>query len=216
LRKLGDDLNMEESEYMTKVDFIGKTTIERARKFASEMVKTVSYADCGQIDNGVVERNIFFGRLGEEAACIAFRGMKYKVEGPDYTIYKAKEKRWKYDLVIRNDKREALSINVMTQAASVAVYHGVNWVIQSIDKGRKDPLLSNPESLLCLVELDDSRRWFPCIVYTLYKIGDLKISEAGGKYKSTKKVIKKEDLPCFADTKDKTEQTGIDNAWGCF
>lgn len=212
--RLGND-KMEECEYMQKIAKLEVETIENARKFAAEMVKTVNYADSGQTKKEVVENNILVGRLGEEAARLGFINLGYKVVGPDYKIYNPKEKRWKYDLIIENDKSQKLGINVMTQAASQARYHGVNWILQSIEKGRKDPLQNDPDSLVCLVELDDSFRWYPCIIYRLYKIGDLQISDAKGKYFGIKKVIKKEDLPCFADTKDKTEQGTIDDAWGC-
>lgn len=206
-----------------KVDCVKRITITNEkivniRKFAQDMVRTVDYSDSRQTDKNIIEKNIFIGKIGEESAYLHFQELGYVVKGPDYNIYDSKEKRWKCDLIIEdteNNKGQLLEIHVMTQASSVAKYHGINWIIQAIDSGRKDPILDNSESLICLVECDDSTYGtYPCIIHGPYKIGDIKLSDADGKYKGIKKVIKKYNLPGYDNTKIETVQkTDIMAGW---
>lgn len=165
---------------------------------------------------------------------------KNGTKGPDYTIYdnKNKKKSWGYDLIIKYYDNQVNQLNqlqttamccqlisqikqfkptgisVRTQAISQALKYGYNWAFQSIEGGRKDPILSNPNALVCFVECNDKNRWYDSVIYPPYQISELKFEEPDGEYfKGIKKFVKRDSLPYFGKNRIKTEQVTIDDLW---
>lgn len=202
---------------ITKVDNIEQNIIDKAWNFANKVVTTTDYSDSQQTDKEKKIKNFFIGKLGEEVVYGVLKDHNIQSfnitgkEGPDYSIYEQKQKRWNCDLYIKlYDKY--IGITIRTQASSIAKYFGVNWIIQSIKTGRYDPSQDNPDSLVCLVECDDSYRYYPCIVYPLYRMNELKISDIQGKYSESKRIILKKDLHCCKEQFE-TKQMMIDTMW---
>jgi hypothetical protein len=140
---------------------------ERARAFADAVTKTVNYRDSHQTRRKKILDDHFVSKLGEEAVCRVFKARKCTVEGPDYTVYEAKQKSWAADLRIHE-----LEVAVKTQRRSAAHRYGLSWTFQDAPR-RHDPILSMPEAWVCLVVYEDLQPGYECVVYPLRRIRQL-------------------------------------------
>lgn len=139
--------------------------VEKARKFAEDVIPTINYSDSNQIVIQKIQSDHFVSKLGEEAAAIVLS--KYAVvQGPDYTIYTAKEKSWRADLLVNNT-----SVAVKTQTRSAASRYGLSWTFQCGPK-RCDPILDTPEAWIVFVEYNNLVK-HNCTVYPPFQIRDL-------------------------------------------
>ena len=142
-------------------------TVSRAKAFAEAVTDTVNYRDSNQTQKKKVRDDHFISKLGEEAARCVFETRNCVVEGPDYAIYEGKQKSWISDLKIN-----ALEVAVKTQRRSAAQRYGLSWTFQDSPR-RRDPILSMPETWVCLVVFEDLKSRFECLVYPLRKIKQL-------------------------------------------
>lgn len=141
--------------------------IARAHAFADVVADTVNYRDSNQIKKQKIRDDHFVSKLGEEAVRLVFEARNCEVEGPDYKIYKGKEKSWIADLKINE-----LDVAVKTQRRSIANRYDLSWTFQDSPK-RRDPILSIPEAWVCLVVYEDLKPDYECVVYPLRKIKQL-------------------------------------------
>ena len=141
--------------------------IARASAFADTVIDTVNYRDSNQSRRQKIRDDHFVSKLGEESVRLVFEARKCIVDGPDYTIYDAKQKSWVADLKIN-----ALDVAVKTQRRSAANRYGLSWTFQDSPK-RRDPILSMPNAWVCFVVYEDLKPGFECIVYPLRKIKQL-------------------------------------------
>jgi hypothetical protein len=146
-------------------------TIARANAFAEAVIDTVNYHDSNQSRRQKIRDDHFVSKLGEEAVRQVFEARDCIVEGPDYSIYDAKQKSWVADLKIN-----ALEVAVKTQRRSAANRYGLSWTFQDSPK-RRDPILSMPDAWICFVVYEDLKPGFECIVYPLRKIKQLIFEE---------------------------------------
>lgn len=162
--------------------------IEQARKFANDVVTTIDYADSNQTSLKKIQFDHFISKLGEEAVAIVLSEYT-KVEGPDYTIYAAKEKSWKSDLRIGDT-----GVAVKTQARSSANKYTLSWVFQCSEK-RRDTILHAPDDWVFFVECNDLDRYH-CYVYPPFQIKQLVFKEPQKSYlRGRKKVVYAATLP---------------------
>lgn len=157
--------------------------VDRARAFADSVAETVDYGDSNQTRKKKIRDDHFVSKLGEEAVRLVFEARRCLVEGPDYTIYKAKEKSWVADL-----KVNGLEVAVKTQRRSAANRYGLSWTFQDSPR-RRDPILDLPEAWVCFVLYEDRKPGYECIVYPLRKIKQLifeppKLGHLAGKKKT--------------------------------
>jgi hypothetical protein len=141
--------------------------VARAKSFADAVADTVNYRDSHQTLKHKISDDHFVSKLGEEAARLVFEVRKCVVQGPDYAIYKSRQKSWASDLRI-ND----LDVAVKTQRRSAAKRYGLSWTFQD-SPTRRDPILSMPEAWVCLVVYEDLKPDYECVVYPLRKIKQL-------------------------------------------
>lgn len=130
-------------------------------------MSTVDYRDSNQTQLKKIRDDHFVSKLGEEAVRAVFEARNCKVDGPDYEIYKGKEKSWIADLKI-ND----LDVAVKTQRRSAANRYGLSWTFQDSPK-RRDPILETPEAWVSFVVFEDTGPGFECVVYPLLKVRTL-------------------------------------------
>jgi hypothetical protein len=154
--------------------------VDRAQTFADAVAGTVNYGDSNQTRKKKIRDDHFVSKLGEEAVRLVFEARRCSVEGPDYTVYKAKEKSWVADLTVN-----ALDVAVKTQRRSAAERYGLSWTFQDSPM-RRDPILALPEAWVCFVVYEDLKPGCECIVYPLRKIKQLifeppKLSHLAGK-----------------------------------
>lgn len=121
----------------------------KAHEFAAAVVSTVNYRDSLQFNAEKIRDDHFVSKLGEEAVRQVFESFALQVQGPDYTIYKGKQKSWDSDLQVNG-----ASLAVKTQRRSAAKRYGLSWTFQK-SRFRTDPVLQNPEAWVCFVEFDD-------------------------------------------------------------
>lgn len=141
--------------------------ISRASEFADAVMGTVNYRDSNQSIKQKIRDDHFVSKLGEEAVRCIFEARECVVVGPDYTIYKGRQKSWDADLRI-ND----LEVAVKTQRRSAANRYGLSWTFQDSPE-RRDPILSNPQAWVCLVVYEDMEPGYECLVYPLRKVKQL-------------------------------------------
>ncbi len=164
--------------------------IEKARQFADAVTLTTNYSDANQTKIDKIKKDHFVSKLGEEAA--AFVLSQYaKVEGPDYTIYQAKEKSWQADLFVNE-----IPVAVKSQTTSAAIRYGLSWTFQAGIK-RKDIILQQPEKWVCFVEYDDYHSPYQtCFVLPPFQVKELVFDEPKLAYlKDHKKVVYANSLP---------------------
>lgn len=157
--------------------------VDRAKAFADAVADTVDYDDSNQTKKKKIRDDHFVSKLGEEAVRLVFETRSCNVVGPDYRIYKGKEKSWEADLRVN-----ALEVAVKTQRRSAANRYGLSWTFQDSPK-RRDPILAMPEAWVCLVVYEDLSPGYECIVYPLRKIKQLifeppKLGHLAGKKKT--------------------------------
>jgi len=166
-----------------------QTDIDKARKFANDVVNTVDYGDSNQFSKTKIKEDHFVSKLGEEAVKKVFENLGKKVEGPDYEIYAQKEKSWEADLKI-----DGVDLAVKTQKKSTAQRYGLSWTFQS-SSYRKDPILKNPNNEVCFVECDDTSD-YACTVYPPYQVKELTFKDPVLPHlKGKKQVVYETDLP---------------------
>jgi len=168
---------------------LGQADIDKARKFANDVVDTIDYGDSNQFSTAKIKEDHFVSKLGEEAVKKVFENFGKTVEGPDYEIYTQKEKSWDADLRIDN-----VDLAVKTQKKSAAQRYGLSWTFQS-SSYRKDPILQNLENEVCFVECDDTND-YSCTVYPPYQIKELTFKDPVLPHlKGKKQVVYETDLP---------------------
>jgi hypothetical protein len=172
--------------------------IGRAKRFTRDVTSTTNYKDSRQSNIAKIEQDHFISKLGEEAVKLAFEKFGKAINGPDYTIYKSKQKTWEADLFV-----EGVPLAVKTQSTEAAKKYGLSWTFQAGSK-RRDPVLKNPEAWVCFVEL---MSFSMAAVYPPYQIKDLKFREPKlEKLKGSKLVVYAEDL--LEVTRSVTLQSG--------
>ena len=141
------------------------TIVEKARKFAEDVIPTINYSDSNQTVIKKIQFDHFVSKLGEEAAVIVLS--QYAVmQGPDYNIYSAAQKSWREDLLVNNT-----GVAVKTQTRSAASRYGLSWTFQCGSK-RHDPILNTPEAWVVFVECNDFADYH-CRVYPPFQIREL-------------------------------------------
>lgn len=175
---------------------IHPTEIQKAKSFAEEVVHTVNYKDSHQSNLKKIEDDHFVSKIGEEAVRKAFEYLGQEVQGPDYIIYKKKDKSWDEDLYIvsKTAPSEKVGLAVKTQKQSAATKYGLSWTFQH-SKRRKDPILNKAENWVCFVLYQDSATEAHCIVFPPFQIKELTFKAPKLKHlKDKKKVVYAEDL----------------------
>jgi hypothetical protein len=145
--------------------------VDRARKFSAAVIGTVNYGDSHQHDAEKIRDDHFVSKLGEESARLIFESRGAKVEGPDYRVYRGKEKSWDFDL-----KVNGIPLAVKTQRRTAAQMWGLSWAFQCAPE-RRDTILDDPEAWVCFVEYDDTGADVICIVYPIKKMKQLVFGE---------------------------------------
>src|SRR5512144_3200748 len=87
--------------------------IARAQAFAEAVTDTVNYRDSNQTLKRKIRDDHFVSKLGEEAVKAVFEARGCIVQGPDYSIYRSKQKSWAADLKINE-----MDVAVKTQRRS--------------------------------------------------------------------------------------------------
>lgn len=169
---------------------IDAATVQRAKSFAENVVKTTNYGDSNQFNLNKIKDDHFISKIGEEAVRIVFEQLNKHVKGPDYAIYQQKQKSWDDDLYIDNQP-----LAVKTQKRSASERYGLSWTFQA-SSFRKDPILTKPDAWVCFVECNDKDSSFECTVYPPYQMKELVLGEPKLDYlKGKKKVAYAKDLP---------------------
>ena len=141
--------------------------VSRAESFAEAVTDTVNYRDSKQTVKQKIHDDHFVSKLGEEAVRLVFEARDCLVVGPDYMVYRGRQKSWAADLKIN-----ALEVAVKTQRRSAARRYDLSWTFQDSPE-RRDPILSTPDAWVCLVVYEDLKPDYECIVYPLRKIKQL-------------------------------------------
>ena len=169
---------------------IEQADIEKAKRFASDVVETVDYGDSNQFSKEKIKEDHFISKLGEEAVKKVFEDLDKQVQGPDYTIYAQKKKSWVADLQING-----YDLAVKTQKKSAAKKYGLSWTFQS-SSIRRDPILDDNEKWVCFVECDDTDLAYPCTVFPPIQMKNLIFKDPVLSHlKGKKQVVYAEDLP---------------------
>jgi hypothetical protein len=160
--------------------------MSKAKRFAKDVIATTNYKDSRQSNIAKIEQDHFISKLGEEAVKLAFEKVGKAVKGPDYTIYKSKQKSWEADLFV-----EGVPLAVKTQGADAAKKYGLSWTFQA-GNTRRDPILEKPRAWVCFVELTS---FSAARIYPPYQIRELKFREPRlEKLKGSKLVVYAEEL----------------------
>ena len=168
---------------------VNRMAIRRAEVFADEVIKTVNYRDSNQTNLEKIKNDHFISKIGEEAVKKVFELFKHPVKGPDYRIYKGKNKSWEEDLFIG-----AEGLAVKTQKQTAAKKYGLSWTFQSSGY-RNDPILKDPFAWVCFVACNDESLYYECTVYPPFQIRELDFKDPKLKYLiGKKKVVYAEDL----------------------
>jgi len=142
--------------------------IEKANEFADAVTSTTNYSDSNQHIAKKIRDDHFISKLGEEAVKILLQQNGCEVTGPDYQIYKGRNKSWSSDLYI-----DSLGIAVKTQRRSAAKRYGLSWTFQA-GHIRRDRILAKPEAWVFFVEYIDTKHSpNELIVYPPKQIKDL-------------------------------------------
>lgn len=164
---------------------MSSSLISKAKRFAKDVTATTNYKDSRQSNIVKIEQDHFISKLGEEAVKLAFEKFGKAVKGPDYTIYKSKQKSWDADLFVD------VPLAVKTQSAEAAKKYGLSWTFQA-GSARRDPILDEPRAWVCFVELTS---FSAANVYPPYQIRDLTFREPKlEKLKGSKLVVYAEGL----------------------
>lgn len=159
---------------------------ERAAVFAYAVVGTVNYKDSNQTNKQRITEDHRVSKLGEEAVRKVFLSHSFQVKGPDYEIYKGKQKSWESDLFI-----DDIGLAVKTQTRISANRYGLSWTFQCSPQ-RKDPILNEPLAWVCFTVLEKATvKVFPPFQIQELTFRNPKLAHLIGK----KQVIYAEDLP---------------------
>jgi hypothetical protein len=107
-----------------QVVHLENAAIERAKKFASDVVGTVNYRDSNQFNPTKIQDDHFVSKLGEEAVKKIFERLGKQVQGPDYAIYSQSQKSWAADLQI-DSKDLAVKNNEKNDCSKI-------WIVMDI------------------------------------------------------------------------------------
>jgi hypothetical protein len=164
--------------------------IRRAELFAEEVFSTTNYRDSNQLNLKKIQNDHFISKIGEEAVKQTFQLFKKVVKGPDYRIYKGKNKSWDADLLV--DGKE---LAVKTQKQSMANKYGCSWTFQASSK-RFDPILNQQDAWVCFVLCDDTCPFYTCKIYPPFQIKELIFKNPKLTYLiGMKRVVYEADLP---------------------
>ena len=166
-----------------KVVYLHQAVIEKAKKFAFDVVDTVNYTDSNQINKVKIKDDHFISKVGEEAVKKVFVDLGKKVNGPDYTIYAQKQKSWAADLQI-----DGKDLAVKTMKKSAAYKYGLSWTFQS-SSFRRDTILDKPNAWIVFVEVDDTDPTKPCTVYSPCQMKELTLKDPVLPYLKGKKLV---------------------------
>lgn len=149
-----------------------------ASKFARRCVKTVDYKNQSP---DKVRKDIYIGKLGEEAVAIVLQTLGVDVVGPDYTIYDSLDKSWDSDLYISD-----VGIAVKTQSIEMARKYELSWTFSV-----NDPILNDKEAIVAFVMLDGLTAY----VFPLKRIKDLHFRDPVLEYlHGIKKVVYQKEM----------------------
>ena len=190
-RKKQNSKSIEMKEFYKKqVVYLPRATIEKAKKFASDVIDTVNYEDSNQINRTKIKDDHFISKLGEEAVKKVFENLGKSVNGPDYTIYSQKQKSWAADLRV-----EGKDLAVKTMKKSAASKYGLSWTFQS-SSFRRDSILDKPNAWVVFVEVDDTDPAKPCTVYSPCQMKELTLKDPVLQHLKGKKLVAyAKDLP---------------------
>ena len=173
--------------------YLDPKVFEKARAFAKAVTQTTNYRDSHQSNSQKIGRDHFISKLGEEAVKLVFEDLGQQVKGPDYTIYKAKQKSWQADLFINSTP-----LAVKTQSQVTAKRFTVSWIFQA-GIYRCDSILKNPEAWVCFVSYNPvsyNQTVQTCTVYPPCQIKELSFREPRLEHlKASKKAVYLDDLP---------------------
>ena len=186
--------------YFVKIQTVAidASLVVKAKNFARQVTPTVGspgggYRDTNQFNLQKIEKDHYVSKIGEEAVRIVFEKLGRQVQGPDYQIYKEKQKSWDSDLYI-----DGRGLAVKTQAASLAKKFGLSWTFQA-GNNRKDPILNHLEAWVCFVQFNETTRL--CAVYPPCQIKELTFGEPKlDRLKGSKKVVYAENLPVIGNS----------------
>ncbi len=133
--------------------------IDKARKFADDVLPTVNYRDTHQTDGAKVWEDHFISKLGEIAVATVFRKYGCEVVGPDFNIYPGNQKSWDDDLAV-----DGVGLAVKTQSKQAADTYGLSWTFQDAQT-RRDQILDNPEAWICFVWCNCVVKPYLCVVF---------------------------------------------------
>ncbi len=150
-----------------QITHLSAEAVSRAQTFADAVIDTVNYRDSNQTKKQKIRDDHFVSKLGEEAVRAVFEARNCIVQGPDYSIYRGKQKSWDSDLKIN-----ALDVAVKTQRRSAAKQYGLSWTFQDSPR-RRDPVLDLPDAWVCFVVYEDLEAGYDCTVYPLLRIKQL-------------------------------------------
>jgi len=171
-----------------RTTFVSREKIVKAYDFAKAVVQTVNYSDSNQRHQEKIKDDHFVSKIGEEAVVNVLRDYG-SVTGPDYTIYKGKDKSWLHDL-----EMNGTAIAVKTQRRTAARHYGLSWTFQNASR-RRDSLLYQPDAWIVFVEYNDENP-YECFVYPPYQLKELTFEEPKlAHLKDTKKVVYAATLP---------------------
>lgn len=166
---------------------LDKEMVDKAKKFAEECQKTTDYSDANQFYDHKIVQDHFIGKMGEEATKKAFSyfiGLE-KIIGPDYNIYIGKDKSWDDDLYI-----DGVGLAVKTQRKLASDHYGLSWCFaKDSSRGRRDPVLDNPNAWVCFVLYDDSTDGNYFYIYPPTQIKNLSFKDPKKDYLVGKKDV---------------------------
>lgn len=175
-----------------QITSIGDDVLAKAKKFAVNVAPTVGtdgvYTDTYQSNSRKIQQDHYVSKVGEEAVKHVYEGFGRNVQGPDYAVYKGKQKSWDADLRV-----DGIELAVKTQTKERASRFGLSWTFQASPQ-RKDPILDHPDAWVWFVEFDQENQ--QCCVYPAYQIKELTFGEPKiPKLRGLKKIVYAETLP---------------------
>lgn len=171
---------------------VNRLAIQKAEKFANEVIATINYKDSNQTNLEKIKNDHFISKIGEEAVKKVFELFNKPVKGPDYRVYKGRNKSWEEDLFINGE-----GVAVKTQKQTMAEKYGLSWTFQASGY-RNDPILEDLFAWVCFVACNDKSIYYECTVHPPYQIRELVFKDPKLKYlKGKKRVVYAEDLLSF-------------------
>ena len=128
-----------------------------------EKISTKYIAQKRNQNSNKVNKDHAIGKKGECVVYLAFKeGMEngWVLDKPDFKIYKAKDKSWDADLILRKGK-SVKKIHIKTQEVTQSERFGLSWIFQFRNKdgkGGKDSeifRIKDKNSFVCFVSFDN-------------------------------------------------------------